>query len=272
MANHQKDLLSHFGFHTLPFTREVPVDKLFRLPFLTEGVDACVASAGRKECMAVISPAGSGKTTLVRLVRSRLPDARFRVHYVKVTDLSKRDLCREVAAVMDVSPAGNYPGLVRRLQEKFLSTQDVDGMRPVLILDDVHDMRPEVLGLLCVLTNFEMDSRLVLSVVLVGQPKLRRLLRREELEDVAGRLGHIVTLRLLSGEETVAYIKHRVAIAGARTVPFDDDALTAVHETARGNLRAIDALAFKSLEVAHRAGAKVVDANQVVEARKQVAP
>lgn len=270
MAPTIKDFQSHFGFHTLPCTREVPVDKLFRLPFLTEGVDALVTAVTRRQSTSVIGPAGSGKTSVQRLLRSRLPEARFRVHYVKVTDLSKRDLCREIATVMDVTPAGTYPMLVRRLQERFLASQDTDGVRPVLLLDDVHDMRPDVLGLLCVLTNFEMDSRLVLSVVLAGQPPLRRMLRREELEDVAGRLAHIVTLRLLSRDETSAYIKHRMTIAGARTVPFDEDALTAIYEASRGNMRAIDTVALKALELAHHAGAKVVDANLVIEARKLV--
>lgn len=272
MGTTSKDFQSHFGLHTLPFTREISVDKHFRLPFLTEGVDALVAAVGRRQSTGAIGPAGSGKTTLLRLLRSRLPEARYRVHYVKVTDLSKRDLCREVAAVMDITPAGTYPMLVRRLQERFLATHETDGLRPVLLLDDVHDMRPDVLGILCVLTNFEMDSRLVLSVVLAGQPPLRRLLRREELEDVAGRLAHIVTLRLLSREEANAYIRHRVTIAGARTVPFDEGALEALYEGSRGNLRAIDTLALKTLEVAHAAAAKVADANHVVEARKLVAP
>jgi general secretion pathway protein A len=235
-------------------------------------VEALAAAVSHRQCAAAIGPAGSGKTSLTRFLKSRLPEARFRVHYVKVTDLSKRDLCREIAAVMDVAPAGSYPVLVRRLQKRFLATQDTDGVRPVLLLDDVQDMRPDVLGLLCVLTNFEMDSRLLLSVVLVGQPPLRRLLRREELEDVAGRLSHIVTLRLLSREETSAYVKHRMTIAGARVVPFDEDALTAIFEASRGNMRAIDSVALKALEVAHRAGAKAADANHVVEARKLVSP
>src|SRR6266545_4693009 len=46
--------------------------------------------------------------------------------------------------------------LVRRLQEHFLAATDTDGVRPVLVVDDSHDIRPDVLGLLRVLTNFDM--------------------------------------------------------------------------------------------------------------------
>ncbi len=84
---------------------------------------------------------------------------------LSMTDLSKRDLCREIAVVAGAEPAGNYPALVRRLQERLAASLDIDGLRPVLLLDEAHDIRPEVLGMLRILTNFDMDSRLVVSMV-----------------------------------------------------------------------------------------------------------
>jgi hypothetical protein len=101
-------------------------------------------------------------------------------------------------------------------------------------------VRPDVLGLLRILTNFEMDSRLVLSIVLAGQPPLGALLRHERLEDVAQRLNFCVTLRLLSRDETARYIEHRCAIAGAPTCPFAPETTEAISEAGRGNLRATD--------------------------------
>lgn len=267
-----KDFQSHFGFNALPCTREIPVEKVFRVSFIAETVDPLVDAVNKRMCGAILAPAGAGKSTCLRQIVARLPEARFQVHYIKVSDLSKRDMCREIAAVMGVEPAGSYPVLVRRLQERFVSTQHTDGVRPVVLIDDAHAMRPDVLGLLSVLTNFDMDSRLVVSIILAGQLPLRNMLRREEVEDVAGRLSHIATLRLLSREETRDFIKHRMTIAGARTVPFDEHALEAIYETGRGNMRATDSLALKSLELAHHAGAKVADANHVAEARKVLWP
>jgi molybdopterin-guanine dinucleotide biosynthesis protein len=43
---------------------------------------------------ALIAPAGAGKTALLRRLVAELPEARYQVSYVKVTSLSKRDLCR----------------------------------------------------------------------------------------------------------------------------------------------------------------------------------
>ncbi len=267
-----QDLRSRFGFHATPFTRELSVKDRFPLPVFDETVDALMQTLDARMSCALIAPAGTGKTSVLRAVLARLPEARYRTHYVKVTGLSKRDLCREISQAIGVPPAGSYPALVRKLQDRFRQTSDTDGLRPVLILDEAQDLRPDTLAMLKVLTNFDMDSRLVLSIVLAGQPKLRDLLRLDDLEDVARRLAHYATLRTLTRDEIGQYIEHRCTIAGAASVPFDSSAVDALFEIGRGNLRATDQLARKSLEVAHRHDRDVCSPAEVAHARKLLWP
>jgi len=267
-----EDFRSRFGFHTTPFSRELPVDRRFQLPWVEQTLDSLYRTIVLRESAALIAPAGCGKTVAARALRARLPEARFRVHYVKVTTLSRRDMCREIALAVDCKPAGNFPALVRRLHERFQRAVESDGIRPVLFFDDAHEMRPDTLGLLKVLTNFDMDSRLVLSVLLVGQPPMRKTLQREDLEDVARRLAHYAELRLLSRDETRGYVEHRCALAGALQPPFDEGAYDAIYELSRGNMRAVDRLALKALELACKAGHDVVGGADLVEARKVLWP
>jgi general secretion pathway protein A len=266
------DFRSRFGFHSTPFTRELRVEERFTLPFHDEALAALQGAVENRLSAALVAPAGTGKTALVRALLARLPEARYRVRYVKVSGLSKRDTCREVAVALGVEPAGTYPMLVRRLQERAVHAFDTDGVRPVLVMDESQELRREVHSMLKVLTNFEMDSKLVLSLVLVGQPPLSQMLRRDELEDMARRIACYATLRLLSREETGRYVIHRCTIAGAKQVPFDDTAKDALYEMGRGNLRATDRLALKSLEVAHQQQADVVSPAHVVEARRLAWP
>lgn len=266
------DFKSRFGFHATPFTRELRTQDRFALPVFDEALDALHAAVENRLSAALVAPAGTGKTALVRALLARLPETRYRVRYVKVSGLSKRDTCREIAVALGTEPAGSFPMLVRRLQEHAVRAFDTDGVRPVLVMDESQDLRREVLSMLKVLTNFEMDSKLVLSVVLVGQPPLAQLLRHDDMEDVARRIAHYATLRLLSREETARYVAHRCTIAGSKEIPFDDAAKDALYEMGRGNLRATDRLALKSLEVAHHQDAGVVSQVHVVEARRQAWP
>jgi len=267
-----KDLRSRFGFHCTPFTREIKVADRFPLQVYDDALSGLTEAIEQRMSCALVAPAGTGKTVLLRALVSALPEARYRTHYVKVTGLSKRDMCREIAAALGLAPAGTYPSLVRKLQEHFSDASETLGLRPVLILDEAHDLRVEVLAMLRILTNFDMDSRLVLSIVLAGQPKLRAALRRDELDDVAKRLAHFATLRALSRDETQAYIEHRCAIAGAAAVPFDQGALDAIFEIGRGNLRATDQLARKTLGIAHESGADTCCAAYVAQSRKLLWP
>jgi general secretion pathway protein A len=266
------DLRSHFGLHSTPFTRELAVEQRFALPIFDEVLDALERTVVQRASAALVAPAGTGKTALLRALRARLPEARYRIHYVKVTGLSKRDMCREIATAVGASPAGSYPTLVRSLETHFSACVDTDGVRPVLLVDEAHDLRPDVLAMLRILTNFDMDSRLVVSLVLAGQTPLRTLLRRDDLEAISRRLAHVAALRVLTRAESLRYVAHRCAVAGARAALFDDAALDALFEIAAGNLRATDHLAFKALELAHLAGLSVADQNHVVAARALLWP
>jgi len=189
-----------------------------------------------------------------------------------VTNLSKRDMCREIATVTGIESAGTYPALVKRLQEHFWASLDLDGIRPVLILDEAHDIRPDVLAIMRILTNFDMDNRLVVSIVLTGQPPLAKLLKHPSLQAVTQRLALYATLRTLSRSETAQYVEHRCRIAGVKSCPIDTGAMQALYEIGRGNLRATDQLSLKSLETAHDQDCDAVDSNHVAEARRMLWP
>lgn len=266
------DVRTHFGLRAIPLTREIAVRDRWKHQIYEEALADTLAMVAQRMSAAIIAPAGTGKSGVLRSLTDSLPEARYRVHYVKVTDLSKRDFCREIAAALGCAPAGYYGSLVHTIQQRCQTLLEQESLRPVILIDEAHDVRPDVLAILRVLTNFEMDSRLVVSIVLAGQSKLRRLLRRDDLESVSRRIAHYTSLRLLSRDEARQYVEHRLRIAGARNELFDDAAHDAIYEAAQGNLRATNRMALKSLEIAAIQGASIVGADLVASARQKVMP
>jgi type II secretory pathway predicted ATPase ExeA len=263
-----KDMREAFGLRSIPFTREF--SSRWNSAIFSEPLAALLGVVDYRMSGSLIAPAGTGKTALMRDLRDRLPEARFRVHYVKVTSLSKPywQRGREVAAAIGLEPVGTYPNLIRKLQDKIEDTTFCEGLRPVLLIDEVHDMKPEVLAILRILTNFDMDSKLVLSVILAGQPPLAQMLARNDMIAIRQRIAHCATLRLLSREESKSYVEHRMSDAGAHSQPFDEQALDAIYEITRGNLRAIDSLARKALELAAKRGVTAIGTTLVTAARQ----
>lgn len=259
--------MERFRFKTAPFTREIKIEHRLKVANIEDQVAALKAAADQRQSAVLVAPAGCGKTVALRALRALLPEVRYKTTYIKLADLSARDMCREVALALGVAPTGQYPGLVRAIEERLRAGYIDCGVRQVIIFDDAHEMRPEVLRLVRLLTNFEMDSRLVVSVILAGQMALKKILLQDELEDIRQRLSHCGELSLLTREETRAYVDHRSLVAGASSVPFEPQAIEAIHEISRGNMRGIDRMALAALVEADRAQKPVVDAADVAIAR-----
>ncbi|MFE2839756.1 hypothetical protein ACFXI6_54155 [Streptomyces mirabilis] len=63
----------------------------------------------------------------------------------------------------------------------------------------------------------------------------------------------------MTGEETASYLVHRLALAGRSDTLFTDDAITLIHDTARGFPRAVNNLAVQALLSAYTEGKPIVD-------------
>ena len=271
-APQHADVRAHFSLRAMPLTRELAIEKRWQPDEHQQVLAQMRRCVEQRMSCALIAPAGVGKSVLLRALRQSLPEARYRVRYLNVTDLSKRDLCRELSAVVGCQSAGHLGSLIKRLREHHERLLDEESLRPVLLLDEAHDLRPEVLKMLRVLTNFEMDSRLVLSLVLCGQNPLRAMLRRAEMDAIRARIAYYGTLRLLSRTESKDYVHYRCQLAGTQHELFDPAAYDAVYEAAQGNMRALDRLALAALQEAASAGDSIVSSQHVIAARQKVYP
>lgn len=259
--------MERFRFMTPPFTREINIENRFRLDDLEGEIKALKETVEARQSAVLVAPAGAGKTVVLRALRAALPEARNRTLYLKLANLSARDMCRQVALALGLAPAGHYPALVASLEAQLRSGYEEHGLRQVLIFDDAHDMRPDVIRLLRLLTNFEMDSRLIVSIVLAGQLPLRQRLLQADLEDIRQRLVHCGEIKLLGRDDTKRYVDHRAQIAGSAKSPFADAAKEALFEVTRGNMRALDKLAVAALRAADAGGRDTVEAADVATAR-----
>ncbi|MHB1951866.1 MAG: ExeA family protein [Acidiferrobacteraceae bacterium] len=259
--------LERFRFTSAPFSKELRVDGRLKLDFIEHELKCLKAVVDDRRSAAIVAPAGVGKSVTLRALMASLPEIRYKVHYFKLTDISARDLCRQVALFIGAAPAGSFPALVRGIEERFRAGYDGGGMRQLLIFDDAHEMRPDGLRLLRLLTNFDMDSRHVISIILAGQPPLKRQLTNQENEDIHQRLAHFGELRPLTRDESKTYVDHRLKLVGAARPVFSPQALEALYEVTSGNMRAIDEIARAALSFAGGEGRDIVEPVDVATAR-----
>lgn len=262
--------MDRFHFNTVPFTREIKVDHRFKASHIEEEILGLKRAIDSRQSGCLVAPAGAGKTVCIRALLSTLPEARYRTTYLKLTDLSARDMYRQIASFIGVPNAGLYPNLVLAIENSFRSGFVEQGKRQVIVFDEAHDIRREVLRMLRLLTNFDMDSKLVVSVILCGQLALKETLLEPQMEDIRQRLIYCGEIRLLSREETRNYIEHRIKIAGSSKNPFDSQAVEALFEITQGNMRAIDKMATAALLAVNQIGRDTIDSSDIISVRNSL--
>ncbi|MCK9688123.1 ExeA family protein [Scleromatobacter humisilvae] len=220
---------------------------------------------------------GAGKTTVCRCFLEQIP-ARCNVAYIFNPKLSALELlttvCHEFGIKFPALTAAGTPPTVKDyvdgLNEYLLRTHAV-GQNNVLIIDEAQNLSSDVLEQLRLLTNLETSERKLLQIVLIGQPELRGMLARPELEQLAQRVIARYHLDALSEKETAQYIAHRLAVAGLKAaLPFDGAALRRIHQLTRGVPRRINLLCDRTLLGAYASGKARVDRAIVDKAALEV--
>jgi general secretion pathway protein A len=141
----------------------------------------------------------------------------------------------------------------------------------VLIIDEAQNLAADVLEQLRLLTNLETSERKLLQIVLIGQPELRDMLARPELEQLAQRVIARFHLDALSPAETQQYIGHRLGVAGhTGALPFEAKAMRRIHQLTRGVPRRINLLCGRALLGAWATGESRVNRKVVDKAAAEV--
>ncbi len=214
---------------------------------------------------------GAGKTTVCRCFLEQVP-RRVNVAYIVNPKQSTEELLQSICDEFRIPADGAVTAKdhVDVINEFLLRTHAV-GQNNVLIIDEAQSLSSEVLEQLRLLTNLETNERKLLQIVLIGQPELRDMLARPQLEQLAQRVIARYHLEALTERETAQYIRHRLAVAGlTAAVPFDDVAVKRVHQLTRGVPRRINLLCDRAMLGAYAIGKATVDPRIIDKAAQEV--
>ncbi|HTW75396.1 MAG TPA: AAA family ATPase [Steroidobacteraceae bacterium] len=196
---------------------------------------------------------GTGKTTTIRSLLARAPK-NAEIALILNPRLSSgeflRSLCEELGLGLGDGAEDSNKELVDVLN-RYLLRMHARGRRVVLIVDEAQDLSPEVLEQIRLLTNLETETQKLLQIILIGQPELRTLLDREDLRQLAQRITGRYHLDPLSREETAAYVRHRLRVAGATAEIFSRSALRQVYRVTGGIPRVINIVCDRALLAAY---------------------
>jgi len=226
------------------------------LDALTRMTDALGA---REPFLLVTGESGTGKTTLVRAVIERW-GAKADVAFVADPAMTRTELLEEIVRRFGTDPpaGASKPQLLGCL-ETAIADAKAEKRVPVIVIDDAHQVSPELLGELRLLTNVSEQAGGPLEIMLVGLPMLEERLAEPAFAQVRQRVSvHCVT-HALSQHQTRRYL-HEVVSATPQegASQFPKKASREIHVFSGGVPRTIQALATEALRVAASAGERTV--------------
>jgi len=253
----------HFGFTTKPFA--LTPDPAFLYPSRQHAMAMTMLEYGLESQAAfslLTGDIGSGKTTLVRKLLRQLGD-QVVVGLISNTHGRFKSINGWALSALGIAPSDHSDiGIYEALVDAFVREYAM-GRRTLLIFDEAQNLSIDALEELRLLSNVNSEKDLVLQVLLVGQPELRVNLSRPELKQFAQRVSVDFHLRPLELQETHAYIRHRLAVAGGNAALFLPDAIELLHARTNGVPRLLNQLGDFALVYAYADGRKTIDADLV---------
>jgi general secretion pathway protein A len=250
---------AYWDLRDKPFRKTPDPRYLFLNETYEEALERLLFAVEEMELALLTGEVGSGKTLLTRALVDRVGE-RYEIGMILNPRLPPRQFLRTAAVELGVDePRYHSNDLLDQIRERLMALYEED-RAALLVVDEAHLIPGKpTFEEIRLLTNFQLDDRNLIAIVLVGQPELRDRLRHRTYRALTQRFGVSFHIVPLSEEDTRAYLAHRLAVAGAERTLFTGEAIGRLHAATDGVPRLLNHVATQALVEAMARGADEVD-------------
>ena len=202
---------------------------------------------------------GTGKTAAVRAAVAALDPAGHTVIYLGNPTTGVRGILASAVTALGGRPVHGTAALAAQAWNALAAEAAERGRTPVLVIDEAHLLDHAQLESIRLLTNQTWTAATPFADLLVGQPTLRQNIKLGVLAALDQRITVRYQMKGMTPEETAGYIRHHLEAAGRTADLFTDDAITQIHQAARGKPRTVNNIAVAALIATAGAGKNLVD-------------
>ena len=259
------DYVSFYGLEFNPFQKNSK-DILVDTSKMSEAKTRLAYLAGSSGFGVLTGAPGLGKTTVARKWASSLNSSLFKTSYNSLSSLTVMDFYRQIAMELGAQPGFRKNNLFNDIQREIKRCSVEKRITPVIIIDEADMLSHKILSDLQIMFNFDMDSRDLAIVLLVGQPRLNITLNQSAHESLRQRIVMNYHMGGISKEEGRIYISKKLEGAGVRHNIFDPNAVEAVLNASNGTPRIINKICSRRLIIGEKQGVKIIDSETVMKA------
>lgn len=238
------DYIEHFGLDREAFSNAPDARFYFDSEQHSQALVRFLRIVDSNKGLAVlVGGIGSGKTTLARRLLDTLSVDLYESSLLVMvhSGITPGWILTRIAMQLGVvNPAADRMTVLKQLYERLLEIEQ-EGRRAVVLIDEAQMLQTRALmeefrGLL----NLEIPGKKLLNLIFFGLPEVEECLRLDE--PLAQRVALRYYLHSLDEDSTVAYIKHRLQVAGAKNMLFSGPAVQLIYRYSGGVPRLINTL------------------------------
>lgn len=255
-----KKMLALYGLKWNPFAPSAPVGALHLTPPVKSFCWRVRQLAGDGGFALVTGAPGAGKSAALRILAAQLAGQRdVTVGVISRPQANIADFYREMGDIFSVQlrPHNRWGG-AKTLRQCWQAHIDSALSRPVLIVDEAQEMQSAVLSELRLLSSAQLDSHILLTVVLAGDGRLADRLRSDEFLPLASRMRVRLAIERTTPQELQDCLRHALQQAGAPAL-MTPQVVAALCDHAQGNMRALMIMADELLAAAAQREAREID-------------
>ncbi len=247
-----------YGLTEKPFSKTPDPRFLYESAKHAEALARLQHAVDEQDIVLLTGEIGSGKTTLSRALIDSLDQGYHPVLIINPR-LSPSQLLRTISLRLGMDDESRYRhGLLEGINSKLYELFEA-GKRTVIIIDEAQLIPGKAtFEELRLLTNFQLDDRNLLSLVLIGQTELRDRLDKRQYRALRQRISMQFHLGPLDEEETQQYVKHRLRTAGREKPLFEREAVSLLFSESDGVPRRINIIAGNALIEGFGRGAETI--------------
>jgi len=248
-----------FEMGNTPFVRDIPADRLYETPHMSDTLGRLSYVADRQLFAVVTADAGCGKSTLIRSFARSLPKDEYIFVYISDSKLTPRWFYKSILDQLGIESKYYRGDAKRQLQREVEIIRGVQKRKVVCALDEAHLLEKETIEEFRFLLNYRYDSESPIALVLVGQSELWEKLRLQRYAAVRQRIDINCVLPHLDRAETERYICSHLEYAGGRRDIFTDRAMDEVYKESTGIPRRINRICEQSLMYSCQQNKRLID-------------
>jgi type II secretory pathway predicted ATPase ExeA len=212
---------------------------------------------------------GTGKTSIIKRFVMEIGND-FIVAILTYGDLELNDFFKILAAELGLGIKIDSKTDFLIGFKEFLHKAHDKGKNVILIIDEAHKLRQNLLDEIRMLSNIKAPNYKMLNIIFVGQTEFNDLISEPQNLALRQRISQNYFLEPLSKDETLELILHRINCARATSKIFSADALQSIHQYTSGYPRLIVALCDRALLCGYAKSVRLIEKDIIDECAKDL--